>query len=72
MKNEGGGGGLGGWQIFEDSFGPWRSFSVCFLMLSSSFLQEISVSKLIGDWHPQSTWNNNFFLLTDASKESLR
>ncbi len=27
------GGGLGGWLLFEDGFGPWRSMSVCFLTL---------------------------------------
>jgi hypothetical protein len=37
------GGGLGGWLLFEDSFGPWRSMSVCFLTLLSSFLQRISI-----------------------------
>ncbi len=34
----------GGWLLLEDCFGPWRSMFVCFLMLSSSFLQCISVS----------------------------
>jgi hypothetical protein len=34
----------GGWLQFEDAFGPWRSMSVCFLMLLSSFLQSISIS----------------------------
>jgi hypothetical protein len=33
------GGGSGGWLLFEDAFGPWRSMSVYFLMLPSSFLQ---------------------------------
>jgi hypothetical protein len=40
------GGGLGGRLLFEDGFGPWRSMSVCFLILLSSFLQRISVSVL--------------------------
>jgi hypothetical protein len=26
----------GGWLLFEDGFGPGRSMSVCFLILSSS------------------------------------
>jgi hypothetical protein len=34
------------WQVFEDGTGPWRSMSVYFLMLSSSFLRSISVSCL--------------------------
>ena len=49
------GGGFGGWLLFEDGFGPWRSMSVCFLILLSSFLQRIPVSvfkdQLIGDWY---------------------
>ena len=40
------GGGLGGWLLFEDGFGPWRLMSVCFLTLLSSFLQQISISCL--------------------------
>ncbi len=40
------GGGLGGWLLFEDSFGPCRSMSVYFLILLSSFLQRISFSVL--------------------------
>jgi hypothetical protein len=44
----------GSWQVFEDCFGPWRSLSVYFLMLPSSFLRSVSVpvckDKLIGDW----------------------
>jgi hypothetical protein len=43
MKSEGE---LGDWQMFENGFEPWRSMYVCFLMLSSSFLQCISVSVL--------------------------
>ncbi len=39
-------GGLGGWLLFEDAFGPGRSMSVYFLMLSSSFPQLIFVSYL--------------------------
>jgi hypothetical protein len=31
-------GGSGSWQVFEDGFGPWRSMSVYFLMVPSSFL----------------------------------
>jgi hypothetical protein len=31
------GGGSGGWLIFEDAFGPWRSMSVYFLMLPGVF-----------------------------------
>ncbi len=27
------GGGSGSWQMFEDGFGPWRSMSVCFLIV---------------------------------------
>ncbi len=38
------GAGLRGWQMFIDGFGPWRSISVCFLMLSTSFFQRVSVS----------------------------
>jgi hypothetical protein len=38
------GGGSGGWLLFEDGFGPWRSMSVYFLKLPSSFLRSISVS----------------------------
>jgi len=34
------------WQVFEDGTGPWRSMSVYFLMLPSSFLRSISVSCL--------------------------
>jgi hypothetical protein len=37
------GGGLGGWLLFEEGFGPWRSMSVCLLTLLSSFLQQISI-----------------------------
>jgi hypothetical protein len=40
------GGGTGGWLLFKDGSGPWRSMSVCFLMLPSSFLQSISISCL--------------------------
>jgi hypothetical protein len=40
------GGGSGGWLLFEDGFRPWRSMSVYFLMLPSSFLRSISVSCL--------------------------
>ncbi len=40
------GGGSGGWRLFEDAFGPWRSMSVYFLMLPSSFPQRISGSCL--------------------------
>jgi hypothetical protein len=40
------GGGPGGWLLFEDAFGPWRSMSVYILMLPSSFPQRISVSCL--------------------------
>jgi hypothetical protein len=40
------GGGLGGWLLFVDAFGPWRSMSVYCLMLPSSFHQNISVSCL--------------------------
>jgi hypothetical protein len=31
------GGKLRGCLLFEDGFGPWRSMSVCFLILLSSF-----------------------------------
>jgi hypothetical protein len=34
------------WQVFKDGTGPWRSMSVYFLMLPSSFLRSISVSCL--------------------------
>jgi hypothetical protein len=39
---------LRSWQVFEDgtATGPWRSMSVYFLMLLSSFLRSISVSCL--------------------------
>jgi hypothetical protein len=40
-------GGSGGWQMLEDGSGPWRSMSVCFLILSSSSIQSISVSNLL-------------------------
>jgi hypothetical protein len=40
------GGGTGGWLLFKDGSGPWRSMSVCLLMLPSSLLQSISVSCL--------------------------
>jgi hypothetical protein len=40
------GGGSKAWLQFEDAFGPWRSMSVYFLMLPSSFPQRISVSCL--------------------------
>jgi hypothetical protein len=40
------GGGSGGWLLFEDAFGPWRSMSVYFLILPSSSPQRISVSCL--------------------------
>ncbi len=40
------GGGSGGWLLLEDAFGPWRSMSVYFLILPSSFPQRISVSCL--------------------------
>jgi hypothetical protein len=40
------GGGSGGWLLFKDAFGPWRSMSVYFLILPSSFPQRISVSCL--------------------------
>jgi hypothetical protein len=40
------GGGLVGWLLFEDASGPWRSMSVYFLLLPSSFPQRISVSCL--------------------------
>jgi hypothetical protein len=40
------GGGSGGWLLFEDAFGLWRSMSVSFLILPSSFPQHISVSCL--------------------------
>jgi hypothetical protein len=40
------GGGSGGWLLFEDGFRLWRSMSVYFLMLPSSFLRSISVSCL--------------------------
>jgi hypothetical protein len=39
-------GGSGSWLVFGDGFGPWRSMSVYFLMLPSSFLGSISVSFL--------------------------
>jgi hypothetical protein len=39
-------GGSGGWLLFKDGTGLWRSMSVCFLMLPSFFLQSISVSCL--------------------------
>ncbi len=38
--------GSGSWLVFEDGFGLWRSMSVYFLMLPSSFLGSISVSFL--------------------------
>jgi hypothetical protein len=34
MKNKGCGGG----RLFKDGLGPWRSMSVCFFMLPSSFI----------------------------------
>ncbi len=40
------GGGSGGWLLFEDGFRPWRSMSVYFLMMPSSFCRSISVSCL--------------------------
>ncbi len=40
------GGGSGGWLLFEDAFGPWRSITVYFLILPSSSPQRISVSCL--------------------------
>jgi hypothetical protein len=40
------GGGSGGWLLFKDAFGPWRSMSVYFLMLPPSFIQSISISCL--------------------------
>jgi hypothetical protein len=40
------GGGSGGWLLFEDAFGPWRSMSVNYLILPSSSPQRISVSCL--------------------------
>jgi hypothetical protein len=39
-------GGSGSWLVYGDGFGPWRSISVYFLMLPSSFLGSISVSFL--------------------------
>ena len=51
------GGGSGGWLLFEDAFGPWRSMSVYFLMLPSSFPQRtvfpfpVCNAQLIGDWY---------------------
>ncbi len=47
------GGGLGGWLLFEDGFGPWRSVSVCFSILLSSFNEfpfPFCNDQLIGDW----------------------
>ncbi len=38
--------GSGSWLVLEDGFGLWRSMSVYFLMLPSSFLRSISVSCL--------------------------
>jgi hypothetical protein len=47
------GAGSGGWLLFEDAFGPWRSMSVYFLMLPSSlprrFPFPVCKAQLIGD-----------------------
>ncbi len=48
------GGESGGWLLFEDAFGQWRSMSVYFLMLPSSFPNvfpfPVCKAQLIGDW----------------------
>ncbi len=49
-------GGSGGWLLFEDGFGPWRSMSVFFFILLSSFLQRISVSLLKSPVNRQLAW----------------
>jgi hypothetical protein len=47
--------GSGGWLLSEDGFGPWRSTSVCFLMLPCLFFNKLPFpfckAQLIGDLH---------------------
>ncbi len=50
-------GGSGGRQLFQNGFGQWRSISVCFLILSSSSIESISVSASLRKIISQLAWH---------------